>query len=120
MQQIGYWLFSGHLVAVFSIAASNILLGFALLIAPLSWRGRRADWTRMAPLLVPLGVYALWLVGSTFASFDPWTSLGGLRELFTLSALLLAPGLVRGESEVRKLVDGLTAAAALLACAGLS
>ena len=120
MERLGYWLFSGHLVAVFSIAASNILLGFALLIAPLSWRGRRADWARMAPLLVPLGVYALWLVGSTFASFDPWTSLGGLRELFTLSALLLAPGLVRGESEVRKLVDGLVGAAALLACAGLA
>ncbi|HWM92325.1 MAG TPA: O-antigen ligase family protein [Thermoanaerobaculia bacterium] len=119
IQRVGSWLFSGHLLAVFSIAASNILLGFTLLTAPFSLRGSRADWARMAPLLVPLGVYALWLLGSSFASFDPRTSLGGLSELFTLSALLLAPRLVRGESEVRRLVDGLVAAAALLACAGL-
>jgi O-antigen ligase len=119
-ERVGSWLFSGHLLAVFSIAASNILLGLAVLAAPWSLRGRRADWARTAPLLVPLGVYALWLGGSVVASFDPRTSLGGLRELFTLSALLLAPGLVRGEAEVRRLVDGLTAAAALLACAGLA
>jgi O-antigen ligase len=119
-QRAGYWLFSGHLLAVFSIAASNILLGLAVLTLPWSLRTRREDWARSAPLLVPLGLYALWLVGSICASFDPRTSLGGLRELFTLSALLLAPGLVRGEAEVRRLVDGLVAAAALLACAGLA
>lgn len=104
---------------MFSIAASNILLGFTFLLAPWALRGRRADWTRAAPLLVPLGVYALWIVGSAFASFDPRTSLGGLREIFTLASLLLAPGLVRGEAEVRRVVDGLVGAAALLACAGL-
>ena len=120
LQRAGSWLFSGHLLAVFSIAASNILLGFTFLTAPFSLRWRRSDWPRMAPLLAPLGIYALWLVGSAFASFDPRTSLGGLRELFTLSAVLLAPGLVRGEAQVRRLVDGLTAAAALLAAVGLA
>lgn len=120
VQRAGYWLFSGHLLAVFSIAASNILLGLTVLTLPLSWRGRREDFARAAPLLLPLGVYALWLVGSIFASFDPRTSLGGLRELFTLSAVLLAPALVRGEAEVRRLIDGLVAAAALLACTGLA
>ncbi|HEX5716076.1 MAG TPA: O-antigen ligase family protein [Thermoanaerobaculia bacterium] len=120
LQRAGSWLFSGHLLAVFSIAASNILLGFTFLTAPFSLRFRRGDWSRMAPLLAPLGIYALWLVGAAFASFDPWASLGGLRELFTLSAVLLAPGLVRGEAQVRRLVDGLTAAAALLAAVGLA
>lgn len=119
MQRAGLWLFWGHIVAVFSIAASNILLGFTLLTAPWALRGRREDWARAAPLLIPLGVYALWIFGSAFASIDPGASLGGLRELFTLAALLLAPGLVRGEAEVRRVVDGLVAAAALLACAGL-
>lgn len=105
---------------MFSIAASNILLGFTILTAPWSLRTRRHDWARMAPLLAALGVYALWLVGAAFASFDPRISLGGLRELFTLSAVLLAPGLVRGEAQVRRLVDGLTMAAALLAAMGLA
>lgn len=120
VQRAGYWLFSGHLLAVFSIAASNILLGLTILSLPWSWRGRREDWLRATPVLLPLGVYALWLVGSIFASFDPRMSLSGLRELFTLSAVLLAPALVRGEAEVRRLIDGLVAAAALLACAGLA
>ncbi|MES1245299.1 MAG: O-antigen ligase family protein [Acidobacteriota bacterium] len=120
IRRAGSWLFSGHLLAVFSIAASNILLGLTVLTLPWSLRGRREDWSRAAPLLLWTGVYALWLVGSICASFDPPTSLGGLRELFTLSALLMAPGLVRGEAEVRRLIDGLVAAAALLACAGLS
>ncbi len=120
MERVGSWLFSGHLLAVFSIAASNILLGLTVLTAPWSLRGRREDWARMAPVLVPLGLYALWLVGAVLSSFDPRTSVGGLRELFTLSAFLLAPGLVRGEAQVRRLVDGLIAAAALLACTGLA
>jgi hypothetical protein len=63
LQRAGSWLFSGHLLAVFSIAASNILLGFTFLTAPFSLRFRRGDWIRMAPLLAPLGIYALWLVG---------------------------------------------------------
>lgn len=120
LQRAGSWLFSGHLLAVFSIAASNILLGLTVLTSPFSLRFRRGDLALMAPLLASLGVYSLWLVGSAFASFDPRTSLSGLRELFTLSAVLLAPGLVRGEAQVRRLVDGLTAAAALLAAMGLA
>lgn len=119
-ERIGYWLFSGHLLAVFGIALSNILLALTLLSAPWTLRGRRMPWSELAPLTVPLGVYALWLVGSVAASFDPVTSLGGLRELFTLSALLVAPLFVRGERDVRRLIDALVAVGVLLAGAGLA
>lgn len=118
--RIGDWLFSGHLLSVFSIALSNVLLALTLLTAPWTLRGRRMPWAEMAPLTVPLGVYALWLVGSVVASFDPVTSLGGLRELFTLSAVLMAPLFVRGERDVRRLVDALIVIGALLAGAGLA
>lgn len=117
---LGYWLYSGHLVTVFGIALSNILLGLMLLTAPWTLRGRRVAWAELAPLLVPLGIYGLWLAGSVVASFDPRTSLSGLRELITLSALPLAPLLVRGEREVRRLVDLLIGAGVLLAGAGLA
>ncbi|HKH48274.1 MAG TPA: O-antigen ligase family protein [Thermoanaerobaculia bacterium] len=121
--RIGYWLFSGHLLTLFGIALSNILLALTLLTAPWTLRGRRLSWAElapMAPLLVPLGVYALWLVGSIVASFDPATSVSGLRELFTLSALLVAPLFVRGERDVRRLVDALVVIGALLAGTGLA
>lgn len=120
LARIGHWLFAGHLIAVFSIAASNILLGLTLVLTPWTLRGRRIPWPELAPLAVPVGLYCLWLAGSILASFDPLTSLSGARELSTMSALLLAPFLVRGERQVRRLVDCLIGVGALLAGAGLA
>lgn len=118
--RVGYWLFTGHVLSVFGIALSNAFLALTLLATPWTLRGRRVPWTDLAPLLLPLGIYALWLVGATVASFEPVTSLSGLRELITLSALALAPLLVRGERDVRRLVDGLILIGAVLAGAGLA
>ena len=120
LARIGHWLFAGHLITVFSIAASNILLGLTLASAPWTLRGRRIPWAELAPLTVPLGLYSLWLAGSILASFDPLTSLSRMREVTTMSALLLAPLLVRGERQVRRLVDCLIGVGALLAGAGLA
>lgn len=125
-ERAGYWLFAAHLFAIFSIAASNILLGLLLLSLPwalrlIPWeRRRRLPWPELAPLYIPLAFYVLWLAGSVLASFDPGQSVSGLRELFTLTALFLAPLLVRGEKDVRRIVDGLILAATLFACAGLA
>lgn len=120
LARIGHWLFACHLIAVFSIAASNILLGLTLVLTPWTLRGRRIPWAELAPLTLPLGLYCLWLAGSIVASFDPLTSVGEVRELFTMSALLLAPLLVQGERQVRRLVDCLIGVGALLAGAGLA
>lgn len=115
----GFWLYAAQLVSSFLIAASNVLLGVTLLAAP--WARRRpASWPALAPLFVPAGVYLLWLAGSVLASYDPWESARALSEVFNFAPLLLAPLLVRGEREVRRVVDGLVLVAALLACAGLA
>lgn len=120
LARIGHWLFAGHLIAVFSIAASNILLGLTLVLTPWTLRGRRIPWAELVPLIVPLGLYCLWLAGSIVASFDPLTSVTKVRELFSLSVLLLAPALVQGERQVRRLVDCLIGIGALLAGTGLA
>ena len=83
-------------------------------------RLREVPWKRLAPLTIPLGLYVLLLVGSIAASYDPATSVRGLTEIFSLTTLLFAPLLVRGEKRVRQLVNALIAMAALLACAGLA
>jgi O-antigen ligase len=118
-ERVGYWLYFGHLATLFSIAASNILLGLTLLLLPWT-RKRSVAWGDFAPLLVPLGLYVLLLAGSIVASYDPKTSARGITEVFSLSTLLLAPLLVRGERKVRLAVDILILMAVVLACVGLS
>jgi putative inorganic carbon (hco3(-)) transporter len=117
------WLYSGHLLGVFSIALSNILLGLAVLAAPRA--ARRAPLSRerlalLAPLAIPLGLYVLLLLAAIAASADPRASARGAAELFSLATLALAPLLVRGERAVRRLLDGLVLLAALLAAWGLA
>jgi O-antigen ligase len=118
-ERTGYGLFVSHLATIFSIAASNIFLGLALLSLPWT-RRRHVPWADLTPLMIPLGFYVLLLVGSIIASYDPATSARGVTEVFSLSTLAMAPLLVRRERQVRFAVDALVVAAALLACFGLS
>jgi O-antigen ligase len=117
-ERAGYWLYLSHLATLFSIAASSILLGFSVLSLPWT-RRRHVPWADLAPLLIPLGFYVLLLVGSIVASYAPQTSARALTEIFSLSTLVLAPLLVRGERQVRLAVNVLIVVAALLACLGL-
>ena len=118
---VAYWLFFAHLATVWSISASNVLLG--LTIAVLPWALRWApfdDWPEVAPLAKALGLYVLFLLASIVASVDWRVSAGALRELFNLAPVPLAILLVRNEKGVRRLLDLLVVVAALLACAGLA
>jgi O-antigen ligase len=118
-ERAGYWLFLSHLATIFGIAISEVLLGLTLLSLP--WTRRRAvPWRVLAPMAIPVGCYLLLLVGSVLASSDPWSSARGLSDLFTFTTLLMAPFLVRGERQVRRVVDTLIVLAALLACEGLA
>jgi O-antigen ligase len=118
-ERAGYWLYLGHLAAIFGIAISNVLLGLTVLALP--WTRRRCvPWRVLAPMAIPIGFYLLMLVGSVLASPDPQASTRGLSEIFSLTTLLIAPFLVRGERQVRLVLDTLTGLAALLACEGLA
>jgi putative inorganic carbon (HCO3(-)) transporter len=77
-------------------------------------------WSVLGPLAVPVGLYLLFLVGSIVASPDPGASTRGLTDFFTFTTLLMAPFLVRGERQVRLVVDSLIVLAALLAIEGLA
>jgi len=108
-----------HFAALFGIAISEVLLGLTVLLLPWS-RRRSVPWRDLAPMLIPLGVYVLMLLGSVAASYDPVASLRYLSDLFALSTLFMAPLLVRRERQVRFLVGVLIVLAALLACEGLT
>jgi O-antigen ligase len=118
---LAYWLFFAHLATIWSISASNILLGLAIAILP--WALKQApfaDWPAVASLTRSLGLYVLLLVAAIVASVDWRTSIGALREIFNLATVVLAILLVRSEKGIRRLIDMLIGVAALLACAGLA
>ncbi len=115
----GFWLYAGHLWAVFAIAVSNILLGLTVLAAPWGARPFSAPWQRWRSLLMPLGLYVLGLLLSIAVSYEPRFSVRAMTEIFSLTTLVLALLLVRGEDRVRRIVNGLIVLSALLALSGL-
>jgi putative inorganic carbon (HCO3(-)) transporter len=121
LDELRYWTFAAHLLAIAALAISNGLLALSVLLAP--WRrGLRSAARAAAPLLVPVGVYLLFLLVSVAFSYEPAVSVRRIRpgELFSVSTLLLALVLVRGERRVRLVVDGLILVAAALAAWGLA
>ena len=109
-----------HLFTVFGLALSNILLGLTLALAPHALAERRVRWQVLQPVLLPMGFYLVFLTASILLSYDVRTSLFSFGEIFAMATLYLGPGLVRGERELRRLIDGMIAVAALLALRGLS
>ena len=111
-----YW---AHVLGVFGLAASNILLGFAFLAAPLAGGWRRLLDRDLRPLLLALAAYVLLLGASVAGSFDPRHSLGETSELFGLLTLVLGLVLARGERRVRQVIDAVVLLATLEAVVGL-
>lgn len=121
-QRVGWWLFVAHLATVAGLAVSNIFHGLALLWTIASGARRRFTrwrWSRLRPLLAPLGWYYLFLAVSVAMSYDPRRSLGALGEVITLSTLPLAALWVRGPRATRRVFDVLIAVSGLLAAYGI-
>jgi O-antigen ligase len=109
-----------HLFTVFGLALSNIFLALTLLLAPRAMAERRVRWEVLRPVLLPMSFYLVFLTASILLSYEPRASLYSFGETFAFATLYLGPGLVRGERELRRLIDGVIAVAALLALRGLS
>jgi O-antigen ligase len=119
--RVAFQLYGWHLFTLFGIALSNVVAGLMVLATPWALRHRRrlapppAAW----PLLAALALYTLLLFAAIAASSEPRTSLRAGGEVVTLLTLLLGLYLVRGERQVRWVVDGLGIVAGLVAAAGL-
>jgi O-antigen ligase len=117
-EERGIWLYALHLLTVWALALSNIFLGLTALGSLASVL--RTPWRRFAPVLGPLGLYALCVLAAIAGSYDPRLSLGGARELLSLATLPLAFVLLRDEeARIRRLVDAVVVLGALLAVFGL-
>ncbi len=106
-------------MTVFSLAASNSLLGLSVL--SVRWAGRPwPRWTRRTRRWVfCLGLYVVLYLISVLLSADPRTSAGSLWSTFNLATPILGLVFVRSEKDVRRVVQGLILLASLLAVVGL-
>ena len=101
-----FWLYCGHLVALFGLALSNVVLGMALLASPFRRPLRALGAPRYRPVLLAVCTYTMLLLLSVAASFQPRVSADQLGEVFNLATLLLCLLLVEGERQVRLAIDG--------------
>jgi len=118
--RIAYWGYLLHLCTVFGIALSNVILGATVLATPRALRGRALLWRRLEPIYLPLALYLGCFGASIALSYEPRVSAASLSELLSFATLLPAPLLVRGERDVRRVVDLLVAFIAAMAVQGLA
>ncbi|HXO21069.1 MAG TPA: O-antigen ligase family protein [Thermoanaerobaculia bacterium] len=119
-RRLGYWGYGLHLCTIFGIALSNLFLGLTFLVTPRAVRSRPVASRTLEPIFLPLSLYVFGLAVSIALSYEPRVSVASLSELMSLGTLYLAPYLVRGEREVRRLVDALTLVIAAVALYGLA
>lgn len=115
------WLYAAQLWTVFGIALSNCLLGLGVLASLVDGREpwRRA-WRQARPLFLALFAYLGFFALSLVFSADLDKSLRALSVPFNLLPLPLALVLVRGERQVRRLVNGMIVVAAGSGLLGLA
>jgi O-antigen ligase len=95
---------------LFSIAAAQVLLGLGmlvLLLQPKSWR--------LPPVLLPLGLFALWTLIAKIAAQGLLTPSAQIRKFFVYLVLFLVFAAVRRAVEARWILLGVCAAGTLSA-----
>ncbi len=115
-----FGLYVAHLLTLFGLAISNVVLGIAVLAAPFLGVREPAAVRRARPLLLALAFYVVWLAVAVLFSQEPGASWRGFAEIFALSALPLALFSVSGERRVRFVVDALILMVSVMALSGLA
>jgi putative inorganic carbon (hco3(-)) transporter len=115
MSRAAFWLAGGATVAIlFSIAASQILLGLALATLLLS-----DTKLRLPPIRLPLALFIAGTIASLLLSGDPASGLPQIRKFFVFVTLLVIYSTFREVADVRRLVLCWAGAAGVVSARGL-
>ncbi|MEM9553976.1 MAG: O-antigen ligase family protein [Acidobacteriota bacterium] len=125
----GFWLYAGHLLAIWGLAVSNLFHGLLIVWSAIESRSLRRvarrlradayDARLLAAVFVPATLAVALFTLSCLTSLEPTVSLPELRDVVSWLTLFLAPLVVRGEAAVRRLVDLLLGLVVLLAVHGI-
>ena len=116
---MGFVLYAAHLFTIFGIALSNTFFGLTLLWCGLHFRRFKQSWPRQAAILIPLAAYSIGLVISVLFSSDFSVSSRHLREILSLTTLVLGLFLVRGAVETRRIYSLIILTTNLVAIYGI-
>jgi len=124
-QNVGFWLFTLHLLTVWGIALSYIFQVLTLLWTMGRWRSLRFSTASLRAagadvLIKPFVFYVAIFIASALTSYQVKTSLWELWTLIGLTTLPLALLLVRGERQVRLVFDLLIWVTLALAVYGIA
>jgi len=117
--RVGLALYTAHIFSLFSLAASNILLGVSLLAAPWTFKGSRPLNRDAQKWVACLGLYVVLKLISIALSYDPAISVDSLGEVFNLTSPLFVLVLIRREVDARRVTKVVILFATLLAVTGL-
>jgi O-antigen ligase len=114
-----WWLYWLHVAGLTGIAPSNGLLGLTVLAAAPGRAVRTIVRRSTGPLLVVLAAYMAQRCFASLLSFHRASSSGTLSELFSFCTLLLGLAFARGETAIRRLIDGVLLLATVESLIGL-
>ncbi len=106
-------------LAMISIAASQVLLGIALLAALFTGGSGRLTERIRLPFLMPLLLFFGWTVLAALVSSDPLLGLGIVRKFFLFLILFLVPWIGRGPTRILWAYRLIFAVAAVAGAAGI-
>lgn len=116
---LGLHLYTAHLAAIWGLALSNICLGLVIIWCWRNCRDLRLCRGTIAPMMLPLMTYSALLSASVLSSIDPGSSLSGLKEMISLTTLVLGIILVRGSENVRRVLTVLARALVFVSIYGI-
>ena len=108
-----------HLWTIFGIALSNILFALTGVATAIGAPRLEVPWRRLRSVMIPTAIYSVLVLISVLSSYDPHASLLKVKELLAVATLILGLVLIRGESQVRRIVDGFIVLSVLLSLYGL-
>lgn len=119
-QRVSFLLLAaGVSLVLVSIAASAILLAFAILAAILQWRRCLRGVALPSAILWPLALLFLWTVAATLLGSGSLRD-GLIVKFWLYSLLLIVPIFAGGEGRIRWIYHALFAVATVSACAGVA
>jgi O-antigen ligase len=115
-----FWGLAGCVSLVLvSVAASQILLGFIILVSFHALLSDKGALDPVKPVLVPLGLFCAWTVLTALMASDVGMALTGIKKFYLLLLVPVVPLITRGEERISWIFKAIFTVALLSSLIGI-